>query len=197
MSKHEQGVEIRHDTRSAIPLNPALILALREYWRQDRRTPNSVNTQQAHLPDEVLYDLALGELTPEARPEIQTHLADCQDCTARLHEFQTAIAADRKVRALWQPPVRYAAGETQAAPVIQALTTEGKYQITLRPATDGRDLLTLAVMPSFRQTLEGAKVMVISHQGTLILQGTIAGGDLSRLIPRRFRDEWPFRIQAG
>ena len=199
MNKHEQDMETRHDTVFAIPSNltPVLAQALRKYGRQVRQTPDSAGAPRNHLPDEVLYDLALGEVTVKARPDIQSHLANCRECRDRLSEFRTAIAADQKVGALWKPTVRYAAGETQAVPVIQELTAEGKYQITLRPATDGRDLLTLTVMRSFRKTLEGAKVMIISSQGTVVLQGTISGGDLSRLISRQFRDEWPFRIQAG
>lgn len=200
MDEHERDLETRHITRSAMPTNitSAQVQALRDFLRQAQQAPDTRDDRWPHPPDEVLYDLALGELPAETRANVLSHLADCQECIARLRAFQTAIAADREVYALWQPAVRYAAGGTQAAPIIQMLTTEGKYKLTLQPTADGeRDLVTLAVTPSFRQTLEGVKIMVVSSKGTVVLQGTIAGGDLTRLISRRLRDEWPFRIQAG
>ena len=119
------------------------------------------------------------------------------ECITQLSTFQAAIAADREVYAVWKPAVFYAAGESDSTPIIQEMTTADKYVITLQPTDDGKqDLLTLAVTPAFQEKLEGLRVVVVSSKGTVVLQGTISGGDITRLISHQLRDEWPFRIQA-
>jgi hypothetical protein len=171
--------------------------ALCEFWQQASQKKNKAHETQRHLPDFVLYDLAWGELAAEERRNALRHLADCHECIARLTAFQAAIVADREVYAIWKPALLYAAGDGESAPVIQEVTTEGKYVITLQPTDNSQhDLLTLAVTPSFRERLEGLSVIVVSSKGTVVLQGTISGGDITRLIPRQLRVEWPFRIQA-
>ncbi|MGH9428301.1 MAG: hypothetical protein ACRD2L_18610 [Terriglobia bacterium] len=172
---------------------------LQEIWSAFLRTGREAGRPQKHLPDALLYDLALGEPLPEQRQEALGHLADCDECVQRLVAFQAAIATDKEVRAVWNPKVLHAAGEGQSPSVIKDLTEDGKYLITLQPTRDGqKDLFTLEVTASVGQSLEGQKVLVVSGKtGTVVLQGTISGGTITRLIARTLRDEWPFRIQAG
>ena len=166
--------------------------------RQTRKAQNQTPEMRRHLPDYVLYDLALGELAAEERSNARRHLAACSECITRLSAFQAAMAADRKVGAVWKPTLLYAAGESDSTTWIRESTVEGKYELTLQPTDDDqRDLLTLTVTPPFRPRLEKVRVIVVSSKGTVVLQGTISGGDITRLIPRALRDEWPFRIHAA
>ncbi|MGH7966637.1 MAG: hypothetical protein ACRERD_33210 [Candidatus Binatia bacterium] len=173
--------------------------SLQEIWAAFLQTGHEADRPQRHLPDALLYDLALGEPLPEQRQEALGHLADCDECVQRLVGFQAAIAADKKVRAVWNPQVLRAAGEEQSLSVIKDLTEDGKYLITLQPTRDGqKDLFTLEVTASVGLSFEGQEVLVVSGKtGTVVLHGTISGGNITRLIDRKLRDEWPFRIQAG
>ena len=172
-----------------------VLQALRKHlWTAQSKVMEPEN----HIPDFVLYDLALEELAPEERQNIKGHLADCQECVRRLVAFQAAIATDKEVFAVWEPEVLYAAGGSESVPVIKELTDGGKYEITLQATEDGeRDLLTLAVTPSYRERLEGSEFIVVTSKGTLVLHGTITDGTISRFVSRRLRDEWPFRIHAA
>ena len=172
--------------------------SLRETWRTFLQTGRESGQLQRHLPDALLYDLTLGESAPERRQEALSHLADCDECVRTLVAMQTAVATDREVRDVWAPKVLRAAGGGQDQSVIETPTEDGKYVITLQPTRDGqKDLLTLTVTPSFRQSLEGREILVISAKGTVILHGTVSGGNITRLIDCKLRDEWPFRVHAG
>ena len=171
---------------------------LQEMWHTFARTGRKTVQLQRHLSDALLYDMALGELPPKQREEACGHLADCQACVDKLVVLQTAIATDRKVRATWAPKVLHAAGDAQSLSVITALTEDEKYRITLQPIRDDqKDLLTLEVTPSFQQDLEGENIVVISAKGAKVLGGIISGGNISRLVDRKFREEWPFQVHAG
>jgi hypothetical protein len=147
------------------------------------------------MTDAVLYELAFGESPPEHRDEAHVHLADCDACIQRLVAFQDAIQANQEVYAIWKPEVRHAAGEGASPSVVRHTTQDGKYHLTLQPSRDGqKDLLTLAVVTPWHQRLEGVQIMLVSSSGQLILQGIISGGTITRLIDRKWRNEWPFRI---
>ena len=173
--------------------------ALDAIWQALLPTGGETAQPQEHLTDAYLYDLAVGELSPEQRPVVLSHLADCDECVGRLVPLQAAISADKKVRAIWNPQVLHAAGSTESPSVIKDLTEEGgKYLITLQPTRDGqKDLLTLEVTSSFQQEIEDQKIMIISSKGTVVLRGTVSGGNITRLIDRKLREEWPFRVHAG
>lgn len=167
-------------------------------WQTFLQTGGETAQPQEHLTDALLYDLAVGELSAEQRPVVLEHLADCAACCRRLVDLQAAIATDREVRAVWTPKILRAAGGTQSPSVIKDLTEDGKYLITLQPTRDGQqDLLTLEVTSSFQQSLEGRKIIVVSAKGTVILHGTVSGGNITRLINRQLREEWPFWVHAG
>ncbi|MBI3797186.1 MAG: zf-HC2 domain-containing protein [Deltaproteobacteria bacterium] len=171
---------------------------LQEIWHTFARTGRKTVQLQRHPTDALLYDLALGELSPEEQEETRGHLADCDACIQRLVALQAAITTDREVRAVWAPKVLHAAGGVQFPSIIQDFTEDGKYRITLQPTREGqKDLLTLEVTSSCREKLEGQKVMLVSSKGTIILHGTISGGTVTRRVDRKLREEWPFRIHAG
>lgn len=46
-----------------------------------------------------------------------------------------------------------------------------------------RDLLTLSVSDAYREQPEDRAIALVGREGTLILNGVIAGGDIVRFIP--------------
>ncbi|MBI3801556.1 MAG: hypothetical protein HY268_31870 [Deltaproteobacteria bacterium] len=171
---------------------------LHELWHAFLQRERKTGQLQSHLEDALLYDLALGELPPVQQEEVHGHLADCQLCVNKLIDIQATIVTDKKVRATWAPKVLHAAGNEPSRSVISALTEGEEYQITLQPTRDGqKDLLTLEVTPSFQQDVEGCKIVVFSAGWKIILSGAISGGNITRLVDRKFREEWPFRVHAG
>jgi hypothetical protein len=115
-----------------------------------------------------------------------------------LDDLQAIIAADQAVHAVWAPEVLHAAGGDELPPIRKYPTPDGKYLITLQPTRDGqKEQLILEVTPAYHERLNGRKVRVVSSQGTIVLHGTIAGGNITRFIDPKLRDEWPFRIHAG
>lgn len=186
-AEHEHMINSQEHTQ-------ALRTFLQRVWRAKRKAIEGGH----HLADAVLYDLALDELEAARRAHAKHHLSECPGCVSRLTTFQRAIASERAVHAVWEPQLLYAAGDSDTVPVIAEPTTDGKYEITLQPTTEGaRDLLTLAVTPAYRDSLEGATVVVVSVQGTVVLRGMISGGNVAQLVPRALRAEWPFSVHAG
>jgi hypothetical protein len=171
---------------------------LQELWQAFLEAGSETGQLPGHLPDDVLYNLALDELSCEQREDAQGHVAACVTCRRRFGALEAALAADRAVYAVWDPEILHAAGSEQSPSAIKYPTPDGKYLMTLQPTRDGhKDLLTLEVMPAFQETLNSRKVLLVSSQGTVVLHGTISGGNITRLVDQKLRGEWPFRIQAG
>lgn len=162
------------------------------------QTTSGLVDQPRHLRDAVLFDLALEALPQEDQLAAQAHLAICEECVRRLVTLQEAIQTDRTVSAVWDPEILHAAGESRFVPILRCPTEDGKYVITLQPTRNGqKDLLTLEVTPLLQERFEGLTVVLVSSRGKVILRGTISEGNITRLIDRQLREEWPFRIQAG
>jgi hypothetical protein len=171
---------------------------LKQLWQTLLRIERGAVQPDEHPPGSVLYDLALGQKLAEQEEETRRHVADCDECRTKLTDLQAAIETDKKVRAVWSPKVVRAAGGGKPPALMQDVTEDGKYLITLQATREGkRVVLKLEVTPSFQQELEGQTLIIVSDKGSYISRGTISGGKITSLIDQKFRDEWPFRVHAG
>jgi hypothetical protein len=141
-----------------------------------------------HLDSDLLYRMAEAEGLVSATAEAMAHLSLCPRCTHEWAQWRKAISALADTggvegRVILSFGMREAAATAKSSPEPVSLPSAcGGFVLSLLPQMDDPDrgMVALEATCPERGSLEGARVSVKDHAGTIILAGRLREGRLAR-----------------
>jgi len=127
-----------------------------------------------HPTHRKLYSLIKGDLTDDQQAAILDHLSRCQKCRNFLWEIEGFTKRENVLDVTF---LKAAAAPKEAS--FSILSESGRYWILFRKLFDhkNRGVITLKIEPSFRNEMEGKKLVLTDSTGREILRGKVIKGE--------------------
>jgi len=155
-------------------------ITLQEALKNWRSTVTSEEGLGRHIPSSELYEFLIQPSASEIKDTSLNHLCRCPLCIQELKDLTASIEEAE----VWDLALPRAAASEEIEWPMKIPTEGGKYTIIIRPNISDRSkgVVTVKVELTYRDTLEGKKVILKDGRGQILLSGVIIDGQISQDI---------------